>query len=188
MNLKKKCKNKKRYSNHSLTLLIILYIQAHRAAISKLTTDYEAEKKGLIEGYEKRLQDQKNDYESQLQQAKENALASITALEIELSKSQKQAQSLNGKLGKLNKNLASIQSENAAANARAQQAERESAESRAAAHVPSGDGENHSQRVQELEIELDRSRKEIIRMNRNWEKRFSVLRYLIPFIYNAHIF
>ena len=39
-----------------------------------------------------------------------------------------------------------------------------------------GDAGADSQRVRELEIELARSQKEIVRMNRNWEKRFSVLR------------
>jgi len=39
-------------------------------------------------------------------------LAKITALEIELGESQKQNKTLSGKLGKLNKNLQSMQSEN----------------------------------------------------------------------------
>jgi hypothetical protein len=148
--------------------------EEHKKEISKLKKEHSSEISKLNSEWETRMKSQADEYEKKITETKERALAQITSLEIELTNAQNQAQAMNSKLSKMNKNLASMHDEKEKANAMAKKAE-------ADAHATTVSGDSNdlraaNQRIAELEKSLEKSRREIEKMNRNWEKRFRILR------------
>jgi len=149
----------------------------HKKEISKIKKEHSSEISQLNSDWEKKMKSQADEYERKITETKEKALARITSLEIELTNAQKQAQAMNSKLGQMNKNLANMHDEKQKANAMAKKAEADAA---AAAITTSGGDSSDlraaNQRIAELETSLEKSRRDIEKINRNWEKRFRILR------------
>lgn len=150
-------------------------IEENRKQIERMKKEHSQEIANLNTDWERKIKAQADEYNKQITELKEKALAQITSLEIELTNAEKQNKNLNSKLGMMNKNLQNMHDEKEKATAQARKAENDAAVNNAS---PPADGDVRAanKRIQELEQALDKSRREFERANRNWEKRFAVLR------------
>merc|ERR1712106_292214 len=143
--------------------------ETHKKEMRKLELKYENELAEMKSMYEHQLKQQRNDYETQIKELKEKALAKINQLEDELNRAESKVAKLGAQLGKMSDSMQRANAEREKAMQRANQVEN-SAKTQPDSQ-PGGGGD-----VIELEKELTKARAELDRANRNWERRFAVLR------------
>merc|ERR1712106_128945 len=143
--------------------------ETHKKEMKKLELKYENELAEMKSMYEHQLKQQKNDYETQIKELKEKALAKINQLEDEVNRAESKVAKLGAQLGKMSDSMQRANAEREKAMQRANQVENSA---KTQPDSQSGGGGD----VIELEKELTKARAELARANRNWERRFAVLR------------
>merc|ERR1712106_1189329 len=143
--------------------------ETHKKEMKKLELKYENELAEMKSMYEQQLKQQKHDYETQIKELKEKALVKINQLEDELNQAESKVAKLGAQLGKMSDSMQRANAEREKAMQRASQAEHATKTQPDDQSVGGGD-------VIELEKELTKARAELARVNRNWERRFTVLR------------
>jgi len=141
----------------------------YKGELKKMEMKYENQIAEMQTKYETQLRQQKENFETEIKSLKEKALEQINQLESEKQKLEAKVGKLGAQLGKMSDSMQKANAEREKAMARANQAENTVKSAEDSSNAASGD-------TLKLENELAAARQELIRADRNWERRFAVLR------------